>query len=126
MSIPLPIESASERSGEIQVPERRRHERVPVGLRVVEMDGDVSYFQYATNLSESGMFLEGAAPRDPGARMTLAFIPPGSRQPAVVPAEVVGNLTAPRRGLQVRLLDDESSAVRTWLREYVRHRRSAP
>jgi len=125
MSIPFPIEVASERSGEFQVSERRRHARVAISLRVIEVDGDVRYFQYATNVSESGMFLEGAAPRDPGAAMTLLFIPPGSRVPMTVPAEVVGNLEAPRRGIRVRFLVDDDAAVRAWLREYVRHRRAA-
>jgi hypothetical protein len=125
MSIPVTIETASERSGELQVPERRRHARVPVGLRVVEVDGDVQYFQYATNLSEGGMFLEGSATREPGAKLTLAFIPPGTSSAAVVQAEVVGNLVAPRCGIQLRLLLEEDAAVRVWLREYVRHRLTA-
>ncbi len=125
MSIPAPIEVASERSGEFKVQERRVHARVAISLRVIEVDGDVRYFQYASNISESGMFLEGAAPRDPGSLMTLLFIPPGSREPMTVLARVIGNLEAPRRGIRVRFLADDDSAIRTWLREYVRHRHAA-
>jgi len=125
MSIPVTVESGNEKSGEIDLPERRVHPRVAASLRVVEVDGDVRYFQLATNLSEGGMFLEGATPREPGSQVTLLFIPPGAREPAMMPAEVVGNLEAPRRGTRIRFLDDDASPVRAWLREYVRHRLAA-
>ena len=119
-SIPVPL--ASESSGELEVPDRRCHPRLGIGFRVVEVDGSVSYFQYASNLSESGLFLAGCLPREIGARVTLLFIPPGTGTRLVIAAEVVANVSAPRRGTSLRFLDDEESPVRVWLRDYIQDR----
>jgi hypothetical protein len=110
--------------GTLQSFDRRRLPRIGIGLRVVEVDGEVSYFQFASNLSENGMFLAGCLPREVGAHVVLTFLVPRTGVRVVVAAEVVGNQEAPR-GTSFRFIDDEDSPVRVLLREFIRGRMAA-
>src|SRR5262245_3123460 len=109
---------------QLQAFERRCLPRIGIGLRVVEIDGEVSYFQYASNLSENGMFLAGCLPRELGAHVLLTFIVPGTGVRVVVAAEVVGNQTGPR-GTSFRFIDDADSPVRELLRDFISGRMAA-
>lgn len=100
--------------------ERRRSPRVAVTLRVVEDDGEATYFQYATNLSAGGLFLEGTTPRAPGERVTLVFVIPGDHTPTQVTAEVVASSLGRHRGVHLRFLERADSDLYRKLRRYVR------
>ncbi len=98
--------------------DRRVHPRIPVSMRVIELDGDVLCYQRAGNLSEGGLFIEGGL-RPIGKKFTLMFVPPGSSTRIVTRALVVGRIAGRRTGTCVRFLEDGTSEVRCWLRRYV-------
>jgi hypothetical protein len=99
--------------------DRRVHPRIPISMRVIELDGEILCYQRAANLSEGGLFLEGSLRRI-GKQFTLMFIPPGSSTRIVTRAQVVGRIAGRRAGTCVRFLEDGTSEVRYWLRRYVR------
>ena len=84
--------------------ERRRHPRVASGFSVVELTGQTTYFQYATNLSEGGLFLERTLPHPPGTRVALLFKVPHQREPIAVEAEVLGG-SSEGQGMRLRFVD---------------------
>jgi len=106
-------------SGEFRI-DRRVHPRLPVELRVVEVDGTTTYFRYATNVSVGGMRIDGTVPYEAGTVLTLIFIAPGDTDPTRVQVEVLGPGDADGRGMRVRFLDDEDSDLRISLRRFVR------
>lgn len=99
--------------------ERREFPRVPVGIHVVEIDEDATYFQYATDLSGGGMFLFGTAPREVGHQVTVLFKLPGEDAINRIPAEVVGNADGERRGTHIKFVDRDDSNIRERVRAYV-------
>jgi Tfp pilus assembly protein PilZ len=106
-------------SGDSDV-DRRSHPRLPLELRVVEMDSGAAYFRYATNISPGGLFIEGPAPYPIGTQLTLVFIAPGDDEPTSVLCEVVGTTDGPHRGNHIKFLDPEDSDLRQRMRTYVR------
>jgi hypothetical protein len=100
--------------------DRRAHQRIPVELRVVEMDGEAAYFRYATNISAGGLFIEGPLPASVGTRLTLVFIVPGDTEPTSVECEVVGSTGGDRRGNHLRFLVPDDAEIRDRVRAYVR------
>ena len=90
--------------------DRRRQPRVKVDMRVVELDGNATYFQYASDLSVGGMFLHGTAPHDVGNQVTVVFKLPGQELVNLVPAEVVGNTGGAHRGTHLKFIDGDDSA----------------
>jgi Tfp pilus assembly protein PilZ len=106
-------------SGEFRI-DRRLHPRLPVELKVVELDGTTTYFRYATNVSVGGLFLEGPSPYPTGTQVTLIFIPPKSTEPMRVDGEIVAGQAGESRGMHVKFLDDEDSDLRIKLRAFVR------
>lgn len=104
--------------------ERRREPRIPIGLRVVEISGAATYFQYATNLSAGGLYLDGTLAQPPGTEVKLLLMLPGDSLPTSVPARVVG--PGPRsRGVRLAFVDEPDSRLRRRLRELVAEK-SAP
>lgn len=99
--------------------DRRTDPRVTVGMHVVEIDEEATYFQYATDLSRGGMFLFGTAPREIGHKVMVLFKLPGSEQINRVPAEVVGNTDGERRGTHLKFTDRPDSSARDRVRAYV-------
>jgi uncharacterized protein (TIGR02266 family) len=81
--------------------ERRSHDRVEVELRVDERTDGALYFQRATNLSMTGLFLDGTLPHPPGTSVVLDVHVPGERAPVRVTGEVVCERGA-RLGMGVR------------------------
>lgn len=117
------MEPAQSVSGELTA-DRRGARRVPVSLKVVEVDGTTTYFQYATNLSAGGLFLDGTLGAEPGTEVTLIFVPPGMHEPVQVPARVVRYREGERSGAHLQFLDPEDSLLREHLRSYVSSRDS--
>jgi hypothetical protein len=104
--------------------ERRREPRIPIGLRVVEISGATTYFQYATNLSAGGLYLDGTLAHPPGTRVTLLLMLPGDSLPTSVPAEVVGPGPG-ARGVHLAFVDEPDSRLRRRLRELVAEKSAA-
>lgn len=84
--------------------ERRKHRRVRAGISVVELSGETAYFQYATNLSEGGVFLERTLPHEVGTRVALLFKVPDQADPISIEAEVVGGVDD-GTGMRLRFVD---------------------
>jgi Tfp pilus assembly protein PilZ len=105
--------------GVTRMRDRRTSPRIPVGLPVVEIDEETTYFQYATDLSDGGMFLQGTAPHPVGSEITVLFKLPGSTDISRVPAIVVGNTDGARRGTHLKFLDHDESDARARVRDYV-------
>ncbi|HTJ81081.1 MAG TPA: PilZ domain-containing protein [Polyangiaceae bacterium] len=82
--------------------ERRRGARAPVALQVEERTGDALYFQRASNLSETGIWLEGTLAHPPGTRVELDLALPAG---AVRVAGVVVGRDAEGVGMAVRFVD---------------------
>ena len=89
--------------------ERRRSRRAAVAFHVEERTNDALYFQRATSLSPSGVWLEGTLPHPPGTRVELELDLPGGR--TRVAGEVVGR-DPESPGMAVRFVDltDDSRA----------------
>jgi len=68
--------------------ERRTSARVQVNLEVEERLGEDLYFQRATNLSASGLYLHGTLPHPPGTQIQLQLTLPGEPTPVRVRGEV--------------------------------------
>jgi len=85
---------------------------------VVEIVGDTTYFQYATNISEGGVFLSRTLSHPPGTRVSLLFRVPGQPEPIALVAEVVGDAAEP--GMRLRFLGlERQPALREKLRNLV-------
>ncbi len=106
-------------AGEIEG-DRRVEPRIPVELRVVEMEEETAYFRFATNLSAGGLFIEGPLPQPIGTKLTLVFIIPGDEEPSSVPCEVVACTEGEHRGNHIRFLIDDAAEITRNLRSYVR------
>lgn len=83
--------------------ERRIEPRAEVAIWVQERTNDALYFQHATNLSTSGVWLDGTLPHPPGTRVALDIDLPGEG-PLSVNGEVVLHRT-PKAGMAVRFVD---------------------
>ncbi|HUH03039.1 MAG TPA: PilZ domain-containing protein [Kofleriaceae bacterium] len=102
--------------------ERRCEPRIPVGLPVVEIDQETTYFQYATDLSAGGLFLRGTAPHQIGSQVTILLMLPGDKAPTRVPAEVVGNRDGLGRGTHIKFVAPSESEALERVRAFVRAR----
>lgn len=83
--------------------ERRASERVHVELRVDERTEGALYFQRATSLSESGVYLEGTLPHPPGTEVELDLHLPGHRRALRLRGRVAARDLAV--GMGVRFVD---------------------
>ncbi len=83
--------------------ERRTEPRAEVAIWVQERTNDALYFQHATNLSTSGVWLDGTLPHPPGTRVALDIDLPGEG-PLSVNGEVVLHRTE-KAGMAVRFVD---------------------
>jgi Tfp pilus assembly protein PilZ len=105
--------------------ERRRYPRIRAGISVVEIAGDTAYFQYASNLSEGGVFLERTLSHEIGTRVALLFKVPDQSDPISVEAEVVG-AAADGAGMRLRFVDlDDHPDVLARVRSLIDSARSA-
>lgn len=84
--------------------DRRQATRVPVEFFLEERTGDALYYQRATNLSVSGVYLEQTLPHPPGTRVDLQLRLPGDPAPIRLKGEVV-NRAARDVGMGVRFVD---------------------
>lgn len=111
-------------STEERLAERRRHERVRAGISVVELSGHTAYFQYASNLSEGGVYLERTLRHGIGTRVALLFRVPDQSDPISVEAEVLG-AAADGSGMRLRFVDlDDHPDVLERLRSLVEKSRT--
>lgn len=92
--------------------ERREEQRAEVAIWVEERTNDALYFQRATNLSVSGIWLDGTLPHPPGTRVSLDIELPGDGQVKVF-GEVVAR-KADDRGMAVRFVE-----MKTAIRERI-------
>jgi hypothetical protein len=97
---------------------RRVHDRVETDLPVVEIVGDTTYFQYAVNLSEGGLYLSRTLSHPPGTHVLVLFRVPGHGEPITLEAEVVGDRS--ERGMRLRFVDlDERPDAREKVRRLI-------
>jgi hypothetical protein len=98
-------------AGDDKTSERRDEPRAEVAIWVEERTNDALYFQRATNLSASGIWLDGTLPHPPGTRVALDFdLGDG-------PVKVVGEVVARKpddRGMAVRFIE-----MKTAIRERI-------
>ena len=76
--------------------ERRRDPRVPLELWMEEMSGDDVYFRRTGDVSEGGVFFEGAIPHKQGTEVTLKFALPGDREMVVARGKVLNSASDPQ------------------------------
>jgi uncharacterized protein (TIGR02266 family) len=84
--------------------DRRKATRVPVEFFLEERTGDALYYQRATNLSISGVYLEQTLPHPPGTRVDLQLRLPGDPAPIRLKGEVV-NRASRDVGMGVRFVE---------------------
>ncbi len=92
--------------------EERGASRAPIAVKVVCRDGDDTYVAFTGDISASGLFLKGALPVAPGARLRLRMRVPGdtAAEDLELSAEVVrrarpGSEGEHLQGVGVRFLD---------------------
>ena len=97
--------------------ERRTSARVSVNLEVEERTAGDLYFQRATNLSITGLYLDGTLPHPPGTQVVLALALPGEPTPVRVRGEVIPPTARPR-GMGVKFVS-VSAYNRARIAEYL-------
>ena len=115
-TIPAPVQDGG--------PERRRQLRVPLRvLRVSAQHQGEFFFGYASNISNTGVFIETSNPKPNGTRVKLKFSLPGLVAPTVCVAEVVWTreftgkgVESPGMGLRFLELQPEAAVL---IREFV-------
>lgn len=85
--------------------ERRAAPRAVVDLWVEERTDDALYFQRATSLSATGLFLDRTLPHPPGTRVALDLRFPGEPAPMRLHGEVCEPRDPNAVGMAVRFLD---------------------
>jgi type IV pilus assembly protein PilZ len=69
--------------------DRRQWERVLVDLEVDYRAEDTFLFAYITDISLMGIFVQTREPEQPGTRLNLRFVTPGTREPFELEGEVI-------------------------------------
>lgn len=67
------------RSAKARAREQRKTPRVPIQLKVdVESPNEHYLFEYSSNLSQNGIFIQSTEPLDPGTKVNIQFSLPDS------------------------------------------------
>ncbi|MBI2218641.1 MAG: TIGR02266 family protein [Candidatus Rokubacteria bacterium] len=85
----MPGTGAGEEQGGTPPAERRSQARVSVSIQIHYQTVDAVFTEFATNISEGGVYIESAVPLPVGTRVTIEFFLPNRPRPIQVSGEVV-------------------------------------
>jgi type IV pilus assembly protein PilZ len=80
---------AAEETGGTPPGERRAQTRVSVNIQIHYQTVDAVFTEFASNISEGGVYIESAVPLPVGTRVAVEFFLPSRPQPFQVSGEVV-------------------------------------
>lgn len=100
-----------------------RKERVPMLLWVEELSNDEAIWRHTANISESGVFFDGATPRELGSVVRVRFELPGGRRIETDAKVARSEWVDTRPGLAmtfVNMAEADAQALKDWLEQQPR------